>query len=165
MWKWLQSMNVIMFPIKLAMLDSFVQTNTAMEASLLFRGRSLQLGHLNYSDIGNSWFSGVYPPRIKRGNWKSSRNGGFNRKITELNIYKQCIFHCRVWFLLRVLRWFSRFPYFNVHLGTSAFPISLEVSWVNPVTIGGFLWLWPSAGPRTWRSPASASQCPLGPGK
>ena len=35
----------------------------------------------------------AYPPVIKRGNWKSIGNGGFNRKIT----YKWSIFHCHVW--------------------------------------------------------------------
>ena len=34
-----------------------------------------------------------YPPVIKCGTWKPTRNGGFNMKIT----YKSCIFHCHVW--------------------------------------------------------------------
>ena len=34
-----------------------------------------------------------YPPVIKCGTWKPTRNGGFNMKITS----KSCIFHCHVW--------------------------------------------------------------------
>ena len=41
--------------------------------------------------IQTNTISTKYPLVIKRGNWKSTRNGGLNRKITYK--YKSCIFH------------------------------------------------------------------------
>ena len=40
----------------------------------------------NCTNMPASWSWWVYPPVSKRGNWKSPRNLGFNRKITELGI-------------------------------------------------------------------------------
>ena len=67
--------------------------------TILFRPRSLKIhiketrrivwgGALHWSGSDINQVSGN-----QRGNWKSTRNGGFNRKIT----YKECIFHCNVW--------------------------------------------------------------------
>jgi hypothetical protein len=41
----------------------------------------------------------IYPPVIKHGNWKSTRNGAFNRKITP---HKSCIFQHAMPFLIGI---------------------------------------------------------------